>query len=56
MDVSRSKNKAKTGSNNVPKPNPEKKVSSDASNDTTAIIKIITILFDDILLVRQSVT
>lgn len=37
MEVGRSKNKAKTGSRMVPKPNPEKKVRKEASKETNAI-------------------
>ena len=50
IDVSRSKNKAKTGSNKVPKPKPEKKVSKDAIKETDPITKNITIMIDDNLL------
>jgi hypothetical protein len=38
MAISISKNKAKAGISNVPNPNPEKKVSSDAKSAVTPII------------------
>lgn len=48
MAVPISKNKAKTGNNKVPKPNPEKKVSKDASNEIIAMDTYIIIKTDGI--------
>ena len=53
IEVSRLKNKAKTGSNNVPKPKPEKKVRRDAKSATNAIAINIIIRIDDTQQVRR---
>ena len=53
MAVSKLKNSAKTGSNNVPNPKPEKKVRREANSEINAIVAYIIKMFDDTPLTRR---